>query len=108
MYNLKLNSKNSTTELNLHVAHEKPVNPNNDLIYLYSDEKRIRFENDVLSHLDALYTTALKLTSSAENAECLIQKTLLNAFNSYINFNGHDFERWLLNILIKTHCNSTD
>ncbi len=104
MYNLKLNSKNSTPELDLSVANVKPVNSDNDLMYLFSNEKRIRFENDVLNHLDALYTTALKLTDSTEDAESLIQKTLLNAFNSYINFTGPDFKLWLLDVLTNTHC----
>ncbi len=108
MYNLKLNSTNSSSELNLHFADEKTIKSNNDLMYFFNDGKRIRFENDVLSHIDALYTTALQLTGSIENAECLIQETLLNAFNSYIDFNGYDFENWLLNILKKTHYSLAD
>jgi len=67
-----------------------------------------RFETDVLKHLDALYTTALKLTCSTKDAECLIQKTLVNAFNRYINFHGNNFKHWILNVLTSTHYNHID
>jgi len=108
MYNLKMNSKKLTPEMDLPIADVKSINSDKDLMYLFSDEKRIRFENDVLIHLDALYTTALKLTNSLEDAESLIQKTLLNAFNSYMNFTGDDFKLWLLNVLTSTHCKHQD
>ena len=104
MYNLKLSTNNSTQDLNLHVSNKEISDPNGDLINLFSNDKRIRFENDVLKHLDSLYTTALKLTNSTPDAESLIQQTLLNAYNTYGNFNGPDFRIWLLNVLTNTHC----
>ena len=108
MVKLKLNSKNSTPEIDLPGAKVESLNSENDIMYLFSEKKRIRFENDILNHLDALYTTALKLTNSLEDSESLIQKTLLNAFNSYMNFTGNDFKLWLLSVLKSTHCKHQD
>ena len=98
MNNLKCETKNSTPELDFSKTNVNTINSENDLMYICSDEKRIRFEKDVLNHLDALYTTALKLTTSLEDAESLIQKSLLNAFNSYMNYTGDDFKSWLVRL----------
>ena len=103
MYNLKLNSNNSIPDNDLITVENTLSDPENEITQLLSDEKKDRFETDVLIHLDALYTAALKLTNYTEDAESLIQKTLMNAFNSYINFTGSDFKLWILNVLTKTH-----
>ena len=96
MINLKLKTNHSTAD---------SIISDNDLTYLFSNDIKSRFETDVLTHLDALYTGALKLTGSTEDAESLVQKTLLNAFNNYVNFDGHNFKHWLINVLAITHCN---
>src|SRR6184192_462561 len=58
------------------------------------------FEAGVLAQLDSLYRTALRLTSNQQEAEDLVQETLLKAFrfaNSYQR--GTNLRAWLFRIL---------
>ncbi len=65
--------------------------------------KRKDFEKQVLSHLDLLYFTALKLTGHREDAEDLVQETYHKAFNRLDQL--RDMEKckpWLYRIMINT------
>lgn len=64
------------------------------------------FEAGVLANLDSLYRTALRLTNNREEAEDLVQETLLKAFrfsNSYQR--GTNLRAWLFRILNTTAIN---
>jgi len=66
-----------------------------------------RFESDALSHLDALYGAALRLTRNAADAEDLVQDTYVKAFRSVRQFRqGTNLKAWLFTILHNTFRNS--
>ena len=63
-------------------------------------EKRRLFEHEALPHLDSLFTTALYLTRSQEEANDLCQETMLRAYRSFHQFTiGTNCRAWLLTIL---------
>jgi len=64
------------------------------------------FEAETRPHLDALYSTALRLTRSAVDAEDLVQDTLVRAYRFYDRFElGTNFKAWLLRIQMNTFIN---
>lgn len=70
------------------------------------DEKRRRFEQEALPHLDQLHTAALYLTRSSEEAEDLLQETVLRAFRFFHQYAaGTNCRAWLLTILYNTFRN---
>jgi RNA polymerase sigma-70 factor (ECF subfamily) len=63
-------------------------------------ERKERLETEALTHLDALYRTALRLSRNAQDAEDLVQETYLNAFRSLDRFEeGTNLRAWLFRIL---------
>ncbi len=58
-----------------------------------------RFREQVLSELDVLYRVARRLTRDAEDAEDLVQETLLRAYRAFDRFDGRHPRAWLLTIL---------
>lgn len=68
--------------------------------------EREEFEREAMPHLDALYGTALRLTRSPNDAEDLVQDTLLKAYRFYDRFEaGTNMKAWLLKILTNTFIN---
>ncbi len=66
-------------------------------------QKRKRFEQEALPHLDALFTTALHLTRSRDDASDLSQETMLRAYRFFYQFrSGTDCRAWLLTIMYNT------
>jgi RNA polymerase sigma-70 factor (ECF subfamily) len=64
------------------------------------------FEAEVRPHLDALYSTALRLTRSGVDAEDLVQDTLVRAYRFYDRFEtGTNFKAWLLRIQMNAFVN---
>ena len=64
------------------------------------------FAEAVLSHLDSLYGTALRLTRRPQDAEDLVQDTYLKAFRSAHQFEpGTNLKAWLFTILHNTYRN---
>ena len=61
------------------------------------------FEETVMVHLDALYRTALRLTSNRERAEDLVQETCLRAYRAFDRFDGRYARAWLFTIMRHTH-----
>lgn len=58
------------------------------------------FETEALSYLNALYSTALRLTANRADAEDLVQETYLRAFRSSAQFEpGTNLKAWLFTIL---------
>ena len=61
---------------------------------------RERFEAEALAHLDAMYSFALKLARSRDDAEDLVSDTLLRAFERWEQYHlGTNIRAWLFTIL---------
>ncbi|HEV2579500.1 MAG TPA: sigma-70 family RNA polymerase sigma factor [Ktedonobacteraceae bacterium] len=58
------------------------------------------FAQGVVSHLDSLYRTALRLTHNTQEAEDLVQETMLKAFRFSTQYQpGTNLRAWLFRIL---------
>jgi RNA polymerase sigma-70 factor (ECF subfamily) len=65
-------------------------------------ERRQRFEAEALAHLDALYSFALKLTRSPDEAEDLVSDTILRALERWEQYQlGTNARAWLFTILYR-------
>ena len=63
-------------------------------------EGRARFEHEALVHLDAMYSFALKLSRSRDDAEDLVSDTVLRAFERWEQYRlGTNIRAWLFTIL---------
>jgi RNA polymerase sigma factor (sigma-70 family) len=69
------------------------------------DEKRARFEVQVLPHLDAAYRFARWLSHAPGDADDVVQEAILRAFRSFDTLRGSDVKAWLLTIV--RNCHST-
>jgi len=54
------------------------------------DERRGRFEAQVLPHLDAAYRFARWLSRSSADADDVVQEAVLRAFRSFESLRGSD------------------
>src|SRR5947209_10771385 len=64
------------------------------------------FEVDALSHIDALYRTALRMTRSEADAHDLVQETYVRALRFRDQFTpGTNLKAWLFRILTNTFIN---
>ena len=64
------------------------------------------FEAAALSHMDALYRTALRMTRKKEDAEDLVQESYAKAFRSSSQFQaGTNLKAWLFRILTNSYIN---
>jgi RNA polymerase sigma factor (sigma-70 family) len=69
------------------------------------DERRGRFEAQVLPHLDAAYRFARWLSRSPADADDIVQEAILRAFRAFETLRGSDAKAWLLAIV--RNCHST-
>ena len=69
------------------------------------DEKRARFEAQVLPHLDAAYRFARWLSYAPGDADDVVQEAILRAFRAFDTLRGSDVKAWLLAIV--RNCHST-
>src|SRR3974390_3382934 len=69
------------------------------------DERRRRFEAQVLPHLDAAHRFARWLTRSSEDADDIVQEAILRAYRGFDALRGSDVKAWLLTIV--RNCHST-
>jgi RNA polymerase sigma factor (sigma-70 family) len=67
------------------------------------DDKRARFEAQVLPYLDAAYRFARWLTHSSADADDLVQESFLRAFRGFDGLRGGDVKAWLLAIVRNCH-----
>lgn len=79
------------------------------MAHLTRDEfqKQQDFNDEILPHLDAIYNFALKLTANNDDAEDLVQDTIVKAyrfFNSYEK--GTNAKGWLFRILKNSYINN--
>ena len=63
------------------------------------DDKRARFEGQVLPHLDAAFNLACWLLGNRAGAEDAAQEALLRAYRFFHGFNGGVARAWLLQIV---------
>ncbi len=64
--------------------------------------KRARFEQVVLPHLDAAYNLARWLTHNDHDAQDVVQEAYLRAYRFFDGFRGGDSHTWLLAIVRNT------
>jgi RNA polymerase sigma-70 factor (ECF subfamily) len=69
------------------------------------DDKRERFQAQVLPHLDAAYRFARWLSRSPGDADDVVQEAVLRAFRGFDALRGSDVKAWLLAIV--RNCHST-
>jgi RNA polymerase sigma factor (sigma-70 family) len=69
------------------------------------DENRVRFEAQVLPHLDAAYRFARWLTQAPGDADDVVQEAILRAFRAFDTLRGSDVKAWLMTIV--RNCHST-
>jgi RNA polymerase sigma-70 factor (ECF subfamily) len=69
------------------------------------DDKRGRFEAQVLPHLDAAYRFARWLSRDSSDADDAVQEAILRAFRAFDALRGSDAKAWLLAIV--RNCAST-
>jgi RNA polymerase sigma-70 factor (ECF subfamily) len=67
------------------------------------DERRSRFEAQVLPHLGAAYRFARWLAPSPGDADDLVQEAILRAFRAFDGLRGTDVKGWLLAIVRNCH-----
>lgn len=69
------------------------------------DDRRRRFEAQVLPHLDAAYRFARWLARSPADAEDVVQEAMLRAYRGFDGLRGSDAKAWLMTIV--RNCNSS-
>jgi RNA polymerase sigma-70 factor, ECF subfamily len=70
------------------------------------DERRRVFEDQALPHLDALYTMAVRLARNPDDANDLLQETVLRAYRFFHQFQpGSNCRAWLMTILFNNFRN---
>jgi RNA polymerase sigma-70 factor (ECF subfamily) len=62
----------------------------------------MRFQANVLPHLNSAFNLACWLTRSRQDAEDVVQEAYLRAFKFYDGFHGDDSRAWLLTIVRNT------
>src|SRR5579863_2848025 len=70
-------------------------------------DKRLQFEQIALPHLDAVYAAAMRLARNPDDAQDLLQDTILRAYRFFHQFaEGTNCRAWLLTILYNNFRNS--
>ena len=66
-----------------------------------------QFTTEAMQYAQSLYSTALRMTRNASDAEDLVQETYLKAFRSFASFEeGTNLKAWLFRILTNTFINT--
>ncbi len=69
--------------------------------------KQEDFEEEIIPHLDAMYNFALRLTSDPNDAEDLVQDTIVKAFRFFSSYEkGTNAKAWLFRILKNSYINN--
>lgn len=69
-------------------------------------QKQADFESEMLPHLDAIYNFALKLSGEPNDAEDLVQETIVKAFRFFNSYEkGTNAKAWLFRILKNSYIN---
>ena len=67
------------------------------------DDKRARFEGQVMPHLDAAYRFARWLCYAPGDADDVVQEAILRAFRGFDALRGSDAKAWFLTIVRNCH-----
>lgn len=67
--------------------------------------KRDKFERAAGKVFPSVFSTALRLTRSREEAEDLTQEAMVRAYEAWDRFDGRNFKAWLLRILTNLYIN---
>ena len=67
------------------------------------NERRARFDAEVLPHLDAAYRFAQWLVRSPADADDVVQEAILRAYRSFEGLRGSDVKSWLFAIVRNCH-----
>ena len=67
------------------------------------DDRRHRFEVQVMPHLDAAHRFARWLARSPDEADDVVQEAILRAFRGFDGLRGSDVKAWLLRIVRNCH-----
>ncbi|MGQ9629000.1 MAG: sigma-70 family RNA polymerase sigma factor [bacterium] len=71
-----------------------------------AEDKKRRFEEVALEHMDLLYSIALHMTKNPQDAEDLVQDTYLRAYRFFDKFEeGTNLRAWLVKILRNNYIN---
>ena len=66
------------------------------------NEKRARFEERIMPHLDSAYNLARWLSGKDQDAEDIVQDAFLRGYRFFAGFRGGDARAWLLHIVRNT------
>lgn len=70
-------------------------------------QKQDDFQEEIIPHLDAMYNFALRLTSDPNDAEDLVQDTIVKAFRFFSSYEkGTNAKAWLFRILKNSYINN--
>jgi RNA polymerase sigma-70 factor (ECF subfamily) len=70
-----------------------------------SPELALRFDRETAPYRGQLYTRALRMTRNPEDAEDLVQDTLMRACGAFHRFSGEHLRAWLHRIMTNTFIN---
>lgn len=68
----------------------------------HAPARSVRFESQVLPHLDAAYNLARWLAHDPNDAQDVVQESMLRALRYFDSFHGNDARVWLLAIVRNT------
>ncbi len=69
--------------------------------------KQSDFEDEMIPHLDAIYNYALRLTTDPNDAEDLVQDTIVKAYRFFSSYEkGTNAKAWLFRILKNSYINN--
>ncbi|PKL82786.1 MAG: RNA polymerase subunit sigma [Ignavibacteriae bacterium HGW-Ignavibacteriae-3] len=72
-----------------------------------NDRKYKDFDNEIIPHIDALKSFALKMTQDSDESDDLVQDTLLKAFRFFDKFEkGTNAKAWLFQIMKNSFINN--
>ncbi len=70
-------------------------------------QKQKDFNDEIIPHLDALYNFGLRLTSDPNDAEDLVQDTIVKAYRFFSSYEkGTNAKAWLFRILKNSYINN--
>jgi RNA polymerase sigma-70 factor, ECF subfamily len=72
-----------------------------------TEADKARFQQEALPLLDSLYGAALRMTRNPQDAEDLVQETMLRAYRAFDRFEpGTNLKAWLFRILTNAYINT--